>query len=88
MRRDETEQSEAPRHSQPLTAPHSPGQELEVGRAESPQGAEGFCLPDLSSHFCVPITHIVPSKILSEARKGMEAGLISILEEQERGFIG
>lgn len=41
-----------------------------------------------SFHFSVPLTHIFPSKILSEASKGREAGLVSALEEEERGFTG
>lgn len=41
-----------------------------------------------SFYFSVPLTHIFPSKILSEARKGREAGLGSTLEEEERCFTG
>lgn len=41
-----------------------------------------------SSSFHGPLTHRFPSKIFSKARKGKEVGLISTLEEEERGFTG
>ena len=68
-----------------LTGPPSLGQELEVGKAQSPQVAESFCLPGVSPCFLPPIflspscIHSLPSPL----RRGREAGPIPILEEKE-----
>ena len=68
-----------------LTGPPSLGQELEVGKAQSPQVAESFCLPGVSPFFLPPI-FLSPSRIHSlpsPLRRGREAGPIPILEEKE-----
>lgn len=67
-----------------LARPPSLGQELEVGKAQSPQVAESFCLMGTSPCFLPPI-FLSPSHIhsLPSPLQRWAAGPISILEEKE-----
>lgn len=76
-----------------LTALSSPGAGIGGREERGPMGCQEFLSPSFlsllpSSCFCGPLTHRFPSKIFSKARRGKEAGLISTLQEEERGFTG